>query len=119
MRTQGAGIYAATNTTLENCTIADNTGTEGVYRAGGTVILSKSIVWRNPLAGAIAANYCDIQGRAAGASILNLDPLFVDPAGGDYHLQSKTGSWLGGAWTKDAGHSPCIDAGDPAADYSR
>ncbi len=29
------------------------------------------------------------------------------------------GSWHDGAWTKDASHSPCIDAGDPAADYSR
>lgn len=38
----------------------------------------------------------------------------------DYHLLSGTGRWQPGLdeWVTDAGFSPCIDAGDPADDYS-
>ncbi len=42
------------------------------------------------------------------------DPLFVNAASWDFHLQSTAGSWHGGAWTPDAADSPCIDAGNPA-----
>jgi len=37
-----------------------------------------------------------------------MDPLFRDPANGDYHLQSMTDPQCG-----DPDDSPCIDAGDP------
>jgi len=37
-----------------------------------------------------------------------MDPLFRDPANGDYHLQSMTDPQCG-----DLNDSPCIDAGDP------
>ncbi|HPO17461.1 MAG TPA: right-handed parallel beta-helix repeat-containing protein, partial [Candidatus Hydrogenedentes bacterium] len=45
---------------------------------------------------------------------ISVNPLFVDAATGDYHVQSTEGSWHGGAWTADASDSPCVDAGDPA-----
>ena len=48
---------------------------------------------------------------------LNNDPLFV--GGGDYHPQSTTGSYHGGAWTADLNDSPCLDGGDPVSIYSR
>lgn len=59
--------------------------------------------------------------RAASASdsnSLSADPLFVDPAAGDYHIQSKAGSYHGGTWLPDASNSPSIDAADPWADCS-
>ena len=48
------------------------------------------------------------------------DPLFADPAKGGFHLKSKFGRWSAatGEWIKDKATSPCIDAGDPAADHS-
>jgi len=48
------------------------------------------------------------------------DPLFHDPAAGDYHLQSQYGRWdpTGQNFVNDAATSPCIDAGDPAGDYT-
>ncbi|MCK4624141.1 MAG: right-handed parallel beta-helix repeat-containing protein, partial [Phycisphaerae bacterium] len=48
------------------------------------------------------------------------NPLYADPAGGDYHLKSKTGRWnpVGGAFVNDTVTSPCIDAGDPASGYA-
>ncbi|NQT89290.1 right-handed parallel beta-helix repeat-containing protein, partial [bacterium] len=45
------------------------------------------------------------------ANSFSRDPLFVDSAGGDYHLQSTAGSYHGGAWAPDGGDSAGIDAG--------
>jgi hypothetical protein len=42
--------------------------------------------------------YCDVQGGWQGQGNIDADPLFVDPEGGDFHLQYA---------------SPCIDTGDP------
>ena len=39
------------------------------------------------------------------------DPLLVDPAGGDYHLQSTRGSYHDGAWSTDPETSSGIDLG--------
>ena len=39
----------------------------------------------------------------------------MNPALGDYHLQSTAGSWHGGTFSADGADSPCIDAGDPTA----
>ncbi len=52
------------------------------------------------------------------ANSLSQDPLFVNVAGDDFHLQSTAGSYHDGAWTSDADDSPCICAGDPRSDYS-
>ena len=53
----------------------------------------------------------------------SLDPLFVDAAGGDLHVRSTavSGTWVKGTgqWTQFPDeHSPCIDAGDPAAAFA-
>ena len=37
----------------------------------------------------------------------------------DLHLRSQAGRYLDGAWVNDALNSPCINTGDPAADYSQ
>ena len=43
------------------------------------------------------------------------DPLFVDPAAGDFHVRSSAGRYdpASGSWVSDAESSPTIDAGDP------
>ncbi|MHC4740789.1 MAG: LamG-like jellyroll fold domain-containing protein [Planctomycetota bacterium] len=48
------------------------------------------------------------------------DPLFADPANGDYHLRSERGRYWPehDLWVLDAVTSPCIDSGDPNADAS-
>ena len=37
----------------------------------------------------------------------------------DVHLQSPYGRWTSGGWVIDAQSSPCLDAGDPASNYSQ
>ncbi|MFZ4394357.1 MAG: choice-of-anchor Q domain-containing protein [Kiritimatiellia bacterium] len=55
---------------------------------------------------------------------LSRNPLFANPANGDFHECSRGGRWLlqstgGGTWVIDNQHSSCIDAGNPnQEDYS-
>ncbi len=72
-----------------------------------------------------------------GEGNIDVDPLFADPGHwddpgtpgdwsddtwleGDYHLKSWAGRWepVGKNWVTNEVHSPCIDTGDPEADYS-
>jgi hypothetical protein len=48
-----------------------------------------------------------------------VDPLFVNEAGGDFHLKSLAGRWNGTSFVADAVHSPAIDAGSPLSDFSQ
>ena len=57
---------------------------------------------------------------------LGRDPLFADVGAGDLHLRSQGSRWQpdpnsgatgAGWWIVDTEHSPCIDAGDPAAGF--
>ena len=97
---QGGGVWGAS---LMQCTVTGNTATGlggGVY---GSPRIANSIVWGNTpaiLGGTSAGTYSDVEGGLAGTGNLSVDPLFTDPAGGDFTLQPA---------------SPCIDAGDPAS----
>ncbi|MFZ5452798.1 MAG: right-handed parallel beta-helix repeat-containing protein [Thermodesulfobacteriota bacterium] len=102
--TDGGGIYLYLDQTL------------------ASVTLSTNILWQNTPnafnfsfgAGSapITMIYSDVQNSSGeswfGAGCIALDPLFVNPANGDFNLQ----------WTdypiKDGTKSPCIDAGDPS-----
>jgi hypothetical protein len=101
--------------TVQNCTIADNSGGEAInaYDCDAqpdVLTLRSSIVWGNMDGNLNCAvetcdvTYSDIGGGWAGTGNIDADPQFVDPSGGDYHLQ---------AW------SPCIDSGtaDGAPDH--
>ena len=106
----GGGIYCfqMSYPSMEKVTIIGNFA----YYGGGicchfsNLSLTNSIVWNNNMweiyliSGAVTATYSDIEGGWTGEGNIDSDPLFVDPANGDYHL------------TED---SPCIDTGDPAS----
>ena len=82
---QGGGMYNYNNSspTVTNCIFWD--GGDEIYNHG----TSTPVV-----------TYCDVQGGYSGAGNIDVDPLFVNPAADDYHLQAG---------------SPCIDAGDNTA----
>ncbi len=111
---------------LAYCTLAGNGGW-GIGRPGSDALeVKNSIIWGNAGGGIgssvnVTITYADSQDFWApglGAGNFSADPLFVDPAAGDYHLASRAGSWHDGAWTADAQVSPCLDAGDPASDWT-
>jgi predicted outer membrane repeat protein len=117
----GGAIYATTDLDLEGCTFADNWCSSGF---GGAVAaydhdakFHHCVIWtrgtqtRQVWAGTAGVrftfDFCDVQPYAIstvqpvtwGPGNLVVDPAFVNPFFGDYHLQST---------------SPCVDAGDPA-----
>ena len=94
----GQEIYIYHNCLLKNCIIAHNTATTG---CGGVFVCptnnsnSYNDIWNNTPS--------DTQNYSWGTGDISSDPLFVDPAAGNYRLQ----------WG-----SSCIDAGDPDSAYN-
>jgi len=100
---EGGGIGCENSSpTIINNTITSNSG--GIsFRVNSSPKILNVIMWRNPPreidtdgTSIVNITYSNIQGGLEGKGNIDADPLFVNPAGDDYRLQSG---------------SPCIDAG--------
>jgi len=121
----GGGMtnYYNSSPTLTNCTFNGNSANDGggMYnRTNSSPILTNCILWSNTpdqMDGSADVSYCDIEGGwpEDGIGIIDVDPLFVDPNNGDYHLKSQAGRYdpNSESWIMDDVTSPCIDSGDP------
>jgi len=67
-------------------------------------------VWNNAGGNYVDCNESDTD--------ISTDPLFADPANGDFHLKSEAGRCSESGWVADSETSPCIDTGDPSYDFS-
>jgi hypothetical protein len=99
-----AGPNAVTNCTFYG-NHAGGSGGGGLYDMGVTVTVTNSVFWENTwqqiVKGDLATvTYCDVQNGFTGTGNIGTDPLFVNAAAGDFHLQPT---------------SPCINGGDPAS----
>ncbi len=132
---------------LNNCTFsgnsADYSGGAVCDEKGGNSVLTNCILWGNfandegpEMAleenSTTSVSYCCFLGgdldiyTGPGSTVSWLegniasDPCFADPGSGDCHLQSMAGRWdtNSNAWVIDSNHSPCIDTGDPASDWT-
>lgn len=122
----GISLYNYSNPHLLNVTLSNNLadddgcGIAVLYHSTATLL--NSIVWENDSreiyvssTSSMTVNYSDILGGqnginlATGASLnwgtgnINDNPMFIDPANGDYNISAT---------------SPCIDAGDPNPIYN-
>jgi hypothetical protein len=121
--TRGGGIYVGQLITSEpqffNNTIYGNEATNsgcGLYLRNAECSVTNEIIWNNygtPSPGislynsTVDVNYSDVEGwTGPGVGNIDADPLFADPANGDFHL----------TWDNfpipDETKSPCIDTGD-------
>lgn len=107
----GGGLYQCSGP-VENCTIVFNTAGQyggAMANCSGPV---RNTIFHGNLAGAGANQdhlcsapiYSCLQTDIAAEGNFAADPYFVDPNNHDFHLLP---------------FSPCVDAGDPASDYSR
>ncbi len=86
----GRGMRAyGEHTDVVNCTFYGNSGS-GIYTNPKTANLTNNIFWGNStqITGSNAVTYSIVQGGYPGLGNLNLDPVFVDPSNGDFHLQN-------------------------------
>jgi len=120
IRNSNVGIFiAGSSPTICNVTLANNEFGIAAY-AGANPDISHCILWDNiegDLFGCTTRFSCVQQG-AEGQGNISTDPLFADPAGGDYHLLAERGRYVPayGLWSFDTEISPCVDAGDPVVD---
>ncbi len=77
-------------TLLYNCTVVKN-AVSGYGYIGNSIVIG-------PVSGLLEVTYSDISGGYTGVGNIDADPLFVDAATGNYHLQAG---------------SPCINTGHP------
>ena len=137
---QGTAIYvdggaAPSVVELDHVTIADHIcpgTTDSGNITGGVVhveLLSEvdvhnSILWNNTREfghddTATTVNVSWSISAQAGTGNFLADPLFADPASGDYHLRSSAGRYTPGGFVNDAQDSPAIDAGDPLSAFDQ
>ena len=121
-----AGIFCTSSSpVLTNLTITNNVF--GVRAEGGAdPEIVNCILWDNDngdLYHCRARYSCVAQADAITPDSGNLseDPMFADPARGDYHLMSRHGRYSPdtGTWVNDSLTSPCIDAGNPSMEPGR
>jgi probable HAF family extracellular repeat protein len=106
------GRYSSYNQTVNNCTFYDDLTPNGNALAcdsygqqyPGNVQITNSILWDEPNQiwnndnSTITVTYSDINSGWPGEGNIDVDPQFINPVSGDYHLLPS---------------SPCINTGDP------
>ena len=70
------------------------------YYVSNSIVRASNAIYTDYLPEDILLSYCDVSEEWPGDGNILADPLFTDPAAGDFTLREG---------------SPCIDAGDPAA----
>ncbi len=121
IRNSYMGVFIAhSSPTITNVTVANNAYGVEAYVAEPNI--ASSIFWNNNQGDLFQCEprYSCIERSGQGTGNLSVDPLFVDPDNGDYHLLSERGRYWPehDIWVLDKVTSPCIDGGDPQADYS-
>jgi hypothetical protein len=123
IRNSYMGIFIThSSPTISNLTIVENKYGIEAY-PGSEPDISSCILWNNTSGDLFGcrARYSCIERASQAQGNLSIDPLFVDPDDGDYHLLSERGRYWSqhSVWVLDEVTSPCIDGGDPNVDPSK
>jgi hypothetical protein len=114
----GQGIIVAGTGSLDlrYATVAASTGIGIDNATGGLVTITSSILWGNAAGDMVSVDCSGVSWSDVGSvdctsagSNLSADPLFVDSAGGDFHVQT-------GSPVLDHGPDPALYTGVPISD---
>ena len=124
----GGGIYSADSSlTVTNCTFSGNSASSeggGMYNLRGSTTVRNCILWGDSapsgpeifnINSTPSVTYSDIAGSYSGTGNIDENPLFIDPNGLD-GIPDTADDEEG--YVHLRGFSPCINAGDPAGDYT-
>ena len=103
-----------------NTVVCNSAGIRGGGMNGCVSPITNSILWGNTapedsqISGSSRPSFSFVQ-TAPGAGGGDIDPLFADPEGRDFHLRSQAGRFdpVRERWVNDPQTSPLIDGGDP------
>jgi len=114
-----AVLISGSSPTISNLTIVGNMyGIEATDNSQPDI--SNIIFWNNTYSNLFGcqARYSRLSNANQVRGNIDVDPLFVDPDHGDYHLRSNRGRYWPehDIWVLDRITSPCIDSGDPNAE---
>jgi hypothetical protein len=114
-----AVFISSSSPTISNLTIVGNM--YGIEAADDSQPdISNIIFWNNTYSDLFGCQtrYSRLSDASQGRGNIDVDPLFVDPDHGDYHLRSNRGRYWPeyNIWVLDRLTSPCIDGGDPNAE---
>ncbi len=105
---RGGGIRCySSSPIITNCTFSGNSAGSrggGMFNDSSSPTLTNCILWGDTpeeiYSGTPVVTYSDVQGGWPGEGNIDIDPMFVEAANGDYHLQAS---------------SPCIETGNNSA----
>ena len=90
----GGAIYNTNSSLLVmNSTIIGNSAADGGAIYGGYSFIINSILWNNlpnEITGIYDMHYSDMQDCGGNGTDYDLDPIFVDPENGDFHLSDQS-----------------------------
>ncbi|UCG50115.1 MAG: right-handed parallel beta-helix repeat-containing protein, partial [Phycisphaerales bacterium] len=117
IRNSALGIFVSgASPKITNVTFVQNQYGVAAYTWGKPDIRN-SIFWYNSGADLFQcqATYSCIERPSEGEGNISTDPLFADPAAGDFHLLSERGRYRPSTdeWILDEVTSPCVDSADP------
>jgi len=118
---EGGAIYnSGSALVLMTSTLTGNTAADGGAVFSGTSLIINSILWNNSsneVTGYSSNLYSDIQGCGGSGTNYDIDPLFVDAAGGDFHLSDLSPLIDGGIIEIEGWSIPLTDIeGNPRPD---
>lgn len=121
------GPGGPSNVMLDNVTIADHACPVDAAAAAIVVEDGSMVAVRNAIMRGNTADFATLSGgsytiafsitQESGQGNANVDPLFADAAGLDYHVRSTAGRHTPAGFVNDLVSSLAIDAGDPVSAF--